>query len=148
MLTATQTAVVLDALVTSLTAALPAVEVVDGQPTSQQLNNPDVLLVGFSPSRVAVEVTQDRPDLRGDRRGETLSIVCLASAWRGETAMSPVRQKAVDIVEAVRVALAADTKLGGAVRRAELGFDMSLDQAQTADGATATVEFTLNVVTL
>lgn len=144
----TQTATVLDALVAALKVALPGVEVVDGQPTSAELNDPDVLLVGFSPSRTAVEVEQTRSDLGGTRRAETLSIACLASSWRGETDMSAVRAKAVEIVDAVRAALAANRSLDGAVRRAELGFGMSLDQAQTADGATSALDFTIQVVTL
>jgi hypothetical protein len=142
---ATRTAAVVDALVTALRAALPGgVEVIDGQPLN--LDQPDVIVVGFSADRVAVEVSQQRSDLGGGR-SDALSIVCLASAWRGDTSMAAVRDRSVELLTSVQDVLAADRTLGGVVRRVELGYEMSLDQAQTKDGATATVEFTVQAVT-
>jgi hypothetical protein len=139
----TRTAVVVDALVATLRAALPGVAVIDGQPLS--LDQPDVIVVGFSAERPAVEVTQERLDLHGGRQ-EQMSIVCLASAWRGDTSISAVRARSVELLDLVQAALAADTRLGGAARRCEIGMDLLLDQAQTKDGATATVEFTVLAV--
>lgn len=147
---ATQTALVLDALVAQLRTALPTVQVTDGQPLS--LDRAEVLTVGYSASRVAVEVVQERSDLGGRRRREELSIVCLASSLRGEVDMARVRSEAVAIVDAVRTALLTDPTLSGAVSTCELGFEMAVDQVLTETpsggrGASATVEFTIRVVT-
>lgn len=141
----TQVAVVLNALVDVFTPALPGVEVVDGQPIAT--NQPIVLAVGFSANRVAVEVTQTRPDLTKDRRHESLSIVCLASSARGENDMRRPRNEAVALLDDVRDALKANRTLGGLVRRAQLGLALSMDQAR-GDGAAVTIEFTIDVVTL
>lgn len=145
----TQTDVVLDALVTYLTPALPGVDVVDGQPVA--INTPDVLVIGWSPSRVAVEIVQDRTGMVKDRRSETLSIACVASVWRGSShsiSAADVRRAARELLDLIRDALRADRRLGGAVTRATLGFEGTLDQAQTKDGATATFDFTILVTTL
>lgn len=143
---ATQVDVVLDGLVSRLRAAVPNAEVIDGQPVAT--SQPEVLVVGWSANRVAVEIVQTRPDMTRDRRHETLSIVCLASSARGETESTQVaRANAVALLEQVKATLAADRRLGGIVRRAQLGLAMSLDQAQ-GDGAAATIEFTIDVTTL
>ena len=107
-----------------------------------------MLVIGFSANRTAVEITQTKPDLSRGNRHEVLSIVCLASSARGEThTTSRVRQEAVDLLDRVRVMLAANRSLGGLVRRAELGTELSMDQAQ-GDGVSVTIEFTIQVTTL
>lgn len=140
----TQMALVVDALVAAF-AAVPDVAVFDGQPF--KLDSPDVLVVGFSAGRVAVEAVQEDADLGGGR-SEALSVVCLASTLRGETEMRPVRDRAIAIVDDVQAVLRDNRDLGGVVERAVLGYEMSLDQAQTDAGASATVEFTIKVTTL
>jgi hypothetical protein len=142
----TQTAIVLDALVAALN--LDGVEVVDGQPV--KLDDPDVLVIGWSPAG-PVTVAQERAGMGRDRRQEVVTVPCVASTWRGEStqaAAKVVRNAAVDILDRVRDRLDADRTLGGAVTRAVLGFEGTLDQAQTADGATATFDFTISVTTL
>lgn len=146
LVAATQTADVLDALIAAL-AAVPGVAVIDGQPKNLPA---DVLVVGFSVTRPAVEVTQADADLGGGR-SEQLSIACLASSLRGETTKATtkvVRDRAVAIVNDAELALREDPGLAGLVERAELGYEMALDQARTAKGISATVEFTIKVTTL
>ena len=146
---ATQVAVVLDALYTVVKTALPAVEVVDGQPL--QLQGADSLVLGWSANAPAVQITQERGGIARDRRSETLQIACVASCWRGDTdpaTVSAVRAAGVALLNSVRTALAADRTLGGAVRRATLGYEGTLDQAQSADGASATFDFFVLVETL
>lgn len=138
----TLVAEVLDALVERFRADLPDVEVTDGQPLN--IDAPLVLTVGFSVTRPAAEIVQESSDL-ADNRDEALSIVCLASSLRGDVEMSMVRQEAVAILDSVRASLQTDDTLGGLVDRAELGYGLALDQAQTPDGASATVEFTVAV---
>lgn len=147
---ATQAAGVVDALVDTLTGALD-VQVIDGQPLLGQ-PDPDTIIVGFSVGRPAVDVVQEDADVGGGR-SETLSIVCLASSWRGGAAMRPVRDRAVELVELVRQALDGDPDLSGRVERVRLGYGMTLDQAQTyedevATGAAVTIEFTVEAVTV
>lgn len=148
----TQTAVVLDALVETLTPAMPSpVKVVDGQPQDSDISYPDLLVIGFSANRPAVEIVQERTGIARDRRQETLSVVCLISALRGQShggSARTVRTRCVEMLDLLRAALAADRTLGGAVTRAVLSTDMALDQAQTKDGASATIECAVLVTTL
>lgn len=143
---ATAADTVLDALVNRLRTDLPTVEVTDGQPVA--LNSAEVLTIGYSARRVAVEITQEVGDM-GDGRHELMSIVCLASSLRGEVDMRRVRREAVAIVDKVKASLAAERTLGGLVERAEIGFGLALDQALAETpsggrGASATVEFTIS----
>lgn len=142
----TQTAVALDALIAAIRPALSAVEVVDGQPVA--LQEPRSLVIGWSPTRPAVEIRQIESDLYAERRSEVLDIACVVSVWRGDLAPALVRAEAVQVLDDLRGVLAADSSLGGAVTRAILGYAGTLDQAQTADGASATLDFTIDVTTL
>lgn len=139
LVTATRAGDVIDALLTAF-QAVPGVKVYDGQPF--KLDVPDVIVVGFSPSRPAVDVNQRTSDW-DDGRAETMTVVCLASALRGKPDIAPVRARAMEILDAVQAALAADPTLGGLVERAEIGMDLSVEQAQTDKGAAVTVEFSV-----
>lgn len=142
----TQAAVAIDALVAHLTATVADVDVVDGPPLS--MDEPDILSVGFSPTgRESVSVTQTRTGLDEDRRSEAVAVVCMASAWRGQTNLSLVRQDCVAILNKVKASLAANRTLGNTVARSSLGLNFLFDQAQTTDGASVSVEFTIDLVT-
>lgn len=145
----TQVDVVLDALVSTMTTGLPDADVIDGQPLA--MDAPDCLVIGWSPSRPAAEIRQERTGLQRDRRSETLDVACVASVWRGESdpqSPSDTRAALVALLDEVRDILASNRTLGGVVTRAVLGFDGTLDQAQTKDGATATADFVIQVTTL
>jgi hypothetical protein len=143
MIAATHVAVALDALVDTFTSSVTGVQVVDGQPLSTDAG--DILVVGYSPDRVTAEISQAQTGLAG--REETLNIVCLASSLTGNSSPRQVRDAAVVILEKVKTALKTNPTLGGQVRAARLGWEMSLDQVQTTDGPTATIEFVVEVVT-
>lgn len=142
----TQTDVALDALRAALAAGLSDVELVDGQPI--KLDEPDCLIVGWSPTRPAVEIQQEQSGLDKNRRSERLTVACVLSVWRGDTDPKAVRDAAKARMDEIRDVLAANRTLGGEVTRAVLGYDGTLDQAQTNDGATATFDFTILVTTL
>lgn len=149
-MTATQVAVALDAIVAALRVALPdVVTVYDGQPIS--MDDPDVIVIGWSADRAAVEIAQQISDLGGGR-SEVLTVFGLASAMRGESDgdFSPVfvRGRAVELLDLLVEVLDVDPTLGGVVSMAELAFASAMDQAQTLAGASATVEFALRVETL
>ncbi len=150
---ATQVAIVLDALVTNLTAAMPSpVKVVDGQPLDGDVSGyPELCVVGFSADRPAVEITQERTGIARDRRQETLSVVCLVSVLEGSSgpgSARKVRDRVIVLLNLLRDALAEDRTLGGAVNRAVLSTDMALGQSQTTDGVAATIECAVVVTTL
>lgn len=134
---------VLDALVASWTVALPDVQVVDGQPLTSE---PDIVCVGFTgiPGEPSVEATEDRGQLAATPDRERYDITCLASALRGETDAQAVRRRAFEMVEAIRADLQRDPTLGGVVMSARLAV-LSLMGQQTADGAEATVTFTVRI---
>lgn len=156
MIGATQVAVALAAVVEALRASIvsaplgpdgQALLVIDGPP--RVIDDPDLLIVGFSASAPDVQVSQQLDDFDGGRT-ERLTIACLSSSRRGEHDpewMAVVRAQAVAIVDWAAQVLAADPELGGAVGRAEIGFVSALDQSVHEDGTDATIEFAIIVET-
>jgi hypothetical protein len=144
MVTSTQVAAVLDALTAAARVGLPEdVVVIDGQPL--KINDPDVIILGWSPTAPSVEFEQEFSDVGGGR-SERMSIACVASSLRGEgdeISTSEVRARCVDLLDLLADALAADPTLGDVVQRAELGTAGALDQANTAKGLSASIEFTV-----
>jgi hypothetical protein len=144
MATTTQVAVVLDALVAAARVGMPdEVEVVDGPPL--KINDPDVVILGWSPTAPSVDIDQEFSDVGGGR-SERLVIACVASALRGEgdeISTSEVRSRCVELLDLLEAVLDADPTLGDVVQRAELGTAGALDQANTAKGLSASIEFTV-----
>lgn len=140
----TQVALVLDALVAKTRVHVPDdVVVYDGQPTRK--DDPDVLIIGWSPSGPAVEISQDVADMGGGR-SERLSISGVASAMRGETdeaSVRFVRARVVELLDLLVAAIEADPSLGGVVSEAAFGFVGALDQRQTTNGPAASIGFTI-----
>lgn len=137
----------LAAIVSALTSAaatdghvLHGVQVVDGQPVDEL--EADVLVIGWSPDRVAVQVDRTTAGLQAER--EAYDVACLASSWRGDRDPAPVRTRAFALLDAVSTVLAADPGLGDLVLDTRVSFN-DLDQQQTPDGPTATVAFTVRV---
>jgi hypothetical protein len=146
MPTSTQVAVVLDALVDAARVGIPAEQLVtveDGQPS--RINDPDVLVIGWSPNAPSAEFDQEPSD-EGGGRSEDMVIACLASALRGESdeiGAREVRARCVELLDLLEAVLDADPTLGGVVQRAELGMRGALDQARTKKGLSASTEFTV-----
>lgn len=125
------------------------VQVVDGQPIQME---DDFLVIGWAPGGLAVRATGESAS-NSARRAETFDVACLISCWHGDTEMKPVRDRAYALLEAVRLMLAADPRLGSVVGRAQLGADLDLDQSQTSDqdgvmaGAMASIAFSVHCQT-
>ena len=134
----------LDALVQAVRAALPGVQVIDGQPVEEL--QPDVIMIGFTgqPSTAAITSTLTREVFARSPDREQYDIACLASSWRGETDPKVARDRAFALLDAVAGVLADDQTLGGVVLRARLSAQAVVPE-QTTDGATCTVAFTVHV---
>ena len=136
---------VLDAIVATVRAALPGVEVWDGQPVKQTAD--DVICIAFTgePDEAAVNSTISLEQMARDPARESYNITCLASSWQGEQENAKtVRDRAYDLVDGVAAALAADQALAGLVMRAMVA-TQAFAQAQTDRGAVATVQFVIHV---
>lgn len=133
----------LDALVTGLTAALPDVQVVDGQPVTTE---GDVICIGFGgvDGEPGVESTRTREQLAREPDRERYDITCLASSWSGDTDAKAVRDGAYDLLASVRDYLAVNPTLGGAAMQTRLSTE-SLTQSQTQEGALADIRFVVHV---
>lgn len=131
----------LDGLLAAARRALPGVQVLDGQPVQGQLAD-DTVIVGFSPARPSVDAAVDVAGQGADRR-ERYDIVCLASSLFGSTVAKTRRDRAFALFEAVAAEVDRDRTLGGAVMRARASAATFM-QAQTPDGASATVEFLIH----
>jgi hypothetical protein len=145
MTSTTQVAAVLDALYSAARTGLAEedVVVIDGQPL--KINDPDVIILGWSATAPSVEIDQEFTDVGGGR-SERLEIACVASALRGEgdeISTSEVRARCVELLDLLADVLADDPTLGDVVQRAELGTAGALDQANTAKGLSASIEFTV-----
>ena len=127
-----------DALLRTIRAATN-VQVFDGQPTRDI--EADVIVVGWSPSRPAVDGDHEA-EVVGER--ETYEIACLASSFTGSADAKPVRDRAFELYTIVHDAIRANKRLDGTVIWARTTV-LGMDQAQTDKGATATVEFVVRV---
>jgi len=110
--TAVQTVVA--AIVGLAEEALEQTQVLDGWNNHTDLAA-KTLLVAFSPSRGSPVVTSsvDVDDGGLDATVETLTVACTAAAWNGDMEFVLKRGELVDMLSALRAALAADTSLGG-----------------------------------
>lgn len=133
---------VLDALVAVLrdAPALAGVQVLDGQPVVE--TEPDVIAVGFSPERVAVEGTDAVAGLNTER--EAFDVVGLASSWRGDPDIKVVRDRAFALLSAITSTLKANPRLDGTCALARVSV-LAYAQEQTDKGPVATVEFQVHV---
>lgn len=139
---------VLDAFVAALRTStdLVGVQVIDGEPFTDLEG--DVVIVGFSPDRLAVTQTETGADLAGGDL-ETFDVVNVASSWSGDPELKPRRDRAFTLLAAVRAVLRHDQTLAGTCMWAGLTVS-ALAQGQTRKdgawtGAQATVEFVVTV---
>ncbi|GII89626.1 hypothetical protein Ssi03_76160 [Sphaerisporangium siamense] len=134
---------VIDALVALVRAALPGVQVVDGQPMS---SDRDIVCIAFTgePGEAAVESTRAVEQLALEPDRESYTITCLASSLRGDADAKASRDRAYGLVDTIASAIAADPRLDGAVTYTRLATE-SLTQQQTQNGAEATVRFLVAV---
>ncbi|NJP24459.1 hypothetical protein FLW53_09605 [Microbispora sp. SCL1-1] len=136
---------VLDAILSAVRAALPDVEVWDGQPVKQTRD--DVICIAFTgePGEAAVTATITLEQMAVDPRRESYTITCLASSWKGEASNAKaVRDRAYELVDGVVAALAQDQALGALVMRAMVS-TQAFAQEQTTRGAVSTVQFGIHI---
>jgi len=140
-------AAVVDALLERIPTApaLAGVQVLDGQPTRNVTLDPDVIVVGFSTDRPAMEITQTRQNQADTRDREEYDLVCLVSSWRGNPGMKAVRDRCTEMVDAISGVLIADRRLGGACLKAHVSV-ANFAPVQTDTGPSCTAEVLISVV--
>jgi hypothetical protein len=140
---------VTDALLARITAApaLAGVQILDGQPTRNITLDPDVIVVGFSTDRPAMEITQSRQNLSATRDREEYDLVCLVSSWRGDPGIKAVRDRCAEMVDAVNGVLIADRRLGGACLQAQMSV-ANFAPVQTDTGPSCTAEVLISITAL
>jgi hypothetical protein len=134
---------VLDALTSRWAAALPDVQVADGQPLDTQ---DDLIAVGCHdvPGEPAVDSTRTREQLAAEPDRESYDVSCLASSYSGVADFKTVRDRVYELANAAAAALADDDTLGGACMSARL-ISGDLIQERTDQGVVATVRLTVHV---
>jgi hypothetical protein len=135
---------VLDALVALWSAALPDVQVVDGQPLDLE---DDVICVGFSGAAGEVSVTDTRTQeqMASSPDREQYDVTNMFSSWRGaESNAKAVRDGVYALVRAAAAEIARDQRLGGLVMRANVSSG-NFTQYQSTDGATAVVQVIVSI---
>lgn len=139
----------IDALVTTMTAALPGVLVYDGVGVSGD-RNPNALFIGVddpdSPNvALSAHAEQDWANANYTRRDENGFVVCAASSWTGEVDPKLARNNAMSTMAAVETALRANPSLNlTGMLWTSVGTKISLLQNQTEHGAHAVVLFRVN----
>jgi len=134
---------VLDYLVAGIQAALPDLQVMDGQPIETEA---DVICIGFTgtPGEAAVVNTFSQRGLAREPDREAYEITSLASAWDGGTDAKAVRDRVFALLGAIADFLNSDPMLGGLVMQARMSTE-ALAPEQTSKGATATVQFVIAI---
>lgn len=112
-MTTSRVPAVIDALVTTLTAALPNVTVIDGPLVT--VPSGDYLTVGWTPDGDTTTGVQDRAPSGGHARTEHIEVPCYCDSFSGSTAVSARRTAAFTLMAAAETALNADQTLGGVV---------------------------------
>ncbi len=134
---------VVDALVTTMKAAIGERAVLDGPRSIEDLPN-DVLLIGFSaPGTPAVESEVSRAQGLGHRYDEVFEINCLISSAAGGTDIKARRDACFEILKKVEQALKASAGLGGVADSVTLGPNQNWGEAQTQDGAVCEIAFSI-----
>ncbi|YCK35176.1 hypothetical protein ACNF49_14135 [Actinomadura sp. ATCC 39365] len=144
---------VLDALVALFGSApaLDRVKVFDGPPVTGSPVT-DAVFVGYDgdpdgDGGQAVEFTQEWASIGQRARDETFTVTCAVLAWRGSTAVRPVRERAFALLAAAEDALRADPSLGLPPPTVVAVAAGSLQQAQWHDGVACRIPFQVAVKT-
>jgi hypothetical protein len=132
----------LAALVTTLDAALPTVQITDGPSYDATVN---YLTVGWEDENTpAVQAVRDPADAGQSRNREEYEVACLLSQHTGTT-VRLAREAVFAQFDLIDAALHADKTLGGVVARAWVSA-YDLLPALTEGGATASLRFTVTVL--
>lgn len=125
--------------------ALSGTPVYDG-PEVNGASSPTALTVGYTDEMTpnAVEATEDLDSLATAPSRETYTIQCAAWVLNGAGNVATAREAAFALLSAAGAALAADSRLGGAVMMARVG-SWTLQQSQTERGAAVQLIFGVSV---
>lgn len=104
---------VIDALVSTLTAALTGVQVLDGPYIS--VPDGDYLTVGWTPQGETTTGGQTWAGLGNKARDEQIDVPCYCDSYSGSTVVSARRNAAFTLMAAAENALRSDPTLGGAI---------------------------------
>lgn len=148
--TGSQVPAVLEALLTRLGATMTGLDdpaddwqVLDAGPGAIDVE-PDVLIVGFADfDGTAVTANVQRSQGMGHRYTETYEVRCMLSSERGDEDVATPRARCVAGLALVEAALTTDNGVGGVVDQAQLAGAQQWAQAQTPQGATCEVAFTI-----
>lgn len=133
---------VLGALYTLTKTALPAANVIYGEPLQGQPG--DFIAIGHHSQHPAVQNMQSIADAGIRSPFEEFDILSEIVAWDGGTDMAACVARAYVLLDAIDEAVRADSKLGGACMLAQRT-ESDLSPAQTPDGAMAVLAFTVHV---
>lgn len=119
------------ALVSTFAAALPNVDVIDGQWTT--VPDGDYLTVGWTPDGEGSSGQQAPAGLGNQSRDEQIDIACYIDSYSGDIDTATRRNAAFTILAACENALRADDTLGGVVNvYAQIGaYTERLEQTET-----------------
>lgn len=138
---------VIDALVSTLTAGLPGVTVIDGPLVN--VPDGDYVTVGWTPDNDTTTGTQTWAGVGNRARDEHIEVPCYCDSFSGSTAVSARRAAAFALMAAAENAVRADPSLGGLVSApgvAEIG-TYTERQEQTDAGVAVGVVFHITVTT-
>jgi hypothetical protein len=121
------------------------VQVIDGQPLVEQ--DPDVVVVGWSPVRPTTEINQTRQNAAATRDQEVYDLPVLCSSERGDPDMRLVRDRVETLVNAFNAGLLADRRLGGACLMAQIS-TVTWEQAAVEGGVAATAEVLVTITAM
>ena len=129
----------------SPTLSVPEVFICDG-PWLVRPTEPDVIVIGWLPAEgPTVEWHAQHASLREGDESEDFVIQGLISSWRGDTDLKAARDRATQILQAIRATIWSDPSLDGAVSRAQLE-TISLAQWQSEDGVEVPIQFGVRVL--
>lgn len=136
----------LDALVANISAAMPDVQVLDGQPAEDLQDQ--VVVVGWTMERVSVAADLSRESAGVDDR-EQYDIACYLNVVDGTTVSKTVRDRVFALYDTLVAELRRDQTLGGVVMRARPRL-VDYDQVQVdggenfAGGVSGTITFVVS----
>lgn len=134
---------VLTALFNLTKTALPAANVIYGEPLQGQPG--DFICIGWHRQQAAVQNQQVIGDLGLRSSFEDFDVASEIVAWDGGTDMPAVVTRAYALLDAIDEAVRATPHLGLGPCMLAQRTDSELTPAQTPDGAMAVLSFTVNV---
>lgn len=148
MTTTSRMPAVIDALVSTLTAALPAAQIIDGPPVTTP--DGDYLSVGWTPTGETPRAVQAWSPYGNNARDEVMDIPCYCDSYSGDTEAAPRRTAAYGLFAAVEVALRGsdpnNPPIGAALAPAEVEITShEVYQEQTEKGLAVGVVFHVQV---